>query len=108
MSRAKHKHQPGESTFKIYLTGFILCIILTLAAYFLVERHLLSGMTLVWTIVSLGTVQAIVQLIYFLHVGDEPHPRWNFLIFLFMALIVIVIVGGTMWIMYNLNYRMMG
>jgi cytochrome o ubiquinol oxidase operon protein cyoD len=48
-----------------------------------------------------------IQLHYFLHLGDEPKPQWNLLTFGFMIGVVLILVFGTLWIMNNLNDRMM-
>lgn len=96
-----------QGTLKTYISGFLLCIFLTLAAYVLVMKHLLTGLTLTLSIVSLGIIQFFVQLILFLHLGDEPKPRWNLIVFSFMALVVLILVFGSIWIMINLQYRMM-
>lgn len=90
---------------KSYVVGFILSIVLTLGAYFVVVEQLLPIGVLIGTIVGMGIAQALIQLILFLHLGREPKPRWNLLVFLFMALIAIIVVFGSLWIVYNLNYR---
>lgn len=94
-------------TFKFYLLGFVLCIVLTLAAYFLVARQLLAGWNLIFAILGLGVIQMALQLLFFMHLGSETKPRWNLLIFFFMAMVVVVIVFGSIWIMYSVNYREM-
>lgn len=96
----------GEGTFKSYFCGFILSILLTLVAYFFVVHRVLSGWGLIHTVVGVGIAQALIQLLYFLHLGKEPKPRWNLLVFIFMVAIVIILVGGSLWIMYHLNYNM--
>lgn len=101
----EYTHHHG--TLKAYLVGFALSLLLTLAAYFVVAKQLATGHALVGWIVGLAVVQAIVQLVLFLHLGNEPKPRPHLVVFLFMALILIVIVLGSLWIMYNLDYRMM-
>lgn len=93
---------------KSYSLGLLLCLLLTLAAYFLVVKHLLTGPTLIFAVIGLALLQAIVQLLLFLHVGDEPKPYWNLMVFLFMLLVVVILVFGSLWIMYNLDYRTMG
>jgi cytochrome o ubiquinol oxidase subunit IV len=98
---------PGHGSFKSYVFGFIWSIILTLVAYFLVTEHLLSGWNLIFTIVGLGVVQTLIQLLFFLHLGSEPKPRRYLLIFLFMALVLAILVGGSLWIMHNLDERVM-
>jgi cytochrome o ubiquinol oxidase operon protein cyoD len=46
----------------------------------------------------------VVQLHYFFHLGQESKPRWNLLMFLFMALVLVVVVFGSLWIMYSLEH----
>jgi cytochrome o ubiquinol oxidase subunit IV len=55
-------------------------------------------------LVTLAILQLVVQLMLFLHLGDEPKPRWNLLAFLFAVLVVAIVVGGTLWIMYELSH----
>lgn len=92
---------------KAYVLGFILSILLTLAAYILVAGKLLHGWPLNLAIIILGIGQTWVQLRLFLHLGEEANPKWNLLSFLFMALVVLIIVGGSMWIMAHLEERVM-
>lgn len=96
-----------KGSFKAYLTGFILSILLTLASFYLVIEKILTGWTLLFTLSGLGVLQALVQLVLFLHLGTEEKPRWNLIIFLFMTLVLVIIVFGSIWIMENLNYRTM-
>lgn len=102
------RHEPEHATYKSYSVGFILCVLLTLAAYFAVDQHLLSGMALIAAIFGLGLVQALVQLILFLHLDKEEGPRWNLMIFFCMFSVLLIIVIGTLWIMANLRYNVMG
>lgn len=97
----------NHASYQTYVIGFVLSIVLTLAAYFLVANQLLSGSNLDGVIIALSLAQIFVQLWFFLHLGDEPKPYWNLLAFGFMALVVIILVAGSLWIMYTLDYRMM-
>lgn len=101
------QEQTNSKILKAYIHGFLWSLALTLAAYYCVELRLLQGFTLILTIVGLGVVQAIFQLIYFLHLGEESKPKWNALIFFFMLTILLILVIGSLWIMYHLNYREM-
>ena len=103
----EYRKEPEYATYRSYTVGFILCVLLTLAAYFAVDQKLLSGMALIGTILGLGLLQAGVQLILFLHLDKEEGPRWNFFIFFCMISILFVIVVGTLWIMANLSYNIM-
>lgn len=106
-----HLNEPPQrveyGTLKAYLIGFVLSILLNLAAYFLAARHLFSGIALDSSLAVLGIVQAIVQLVFFLHMLKEPRPRWNLIIFYFMLMVLAIIVFGSIWIMDNLNYNLM-
>lgn len=94
-------------TMRSYLLGFFLSLFLTLTSYFIVVEHLLTGSSLAVTIGGLAALQAFVQLVFFFHLGKEPSPPWKLFVFLFMLLIVAIVVLCTLWIMYNLDYRMM-
>lgn len=97
-----------ESSFKSLTIGFILSGLLIVASYFIVVKEIFTGDLLFISIMGLLSVQAVTQLICFFHIGMEEKPRWNLITLLFMLLIAIVVIGGSLWIMYNLNYHMGG
>jgi cytochrome o ubiquinol oxidase operon protein cyoD len=97
----------SRGSLRTYLTGFVLSLILTAIPFALVMRGTWSpGVTLAG-ICSAGIVQILVHLHYFLHLDTSSAARWNVLALIFTFLIMILFVGGTLWIMSNLNYRMM-
>lgn len=89
-----------------YMVGFGLSILLTMIAFELVTKHVLHGAGLVTILIGLALIQFWVQLFFFLHLGKETKPRWKLLVLVFMVLVVLILVGGSIWIMNNLNYRM--
>ena len=97
----------GHGSYKSYIIGFILSIILTIVPYMIVVNHLLSREIMVFMVVSIGVIQLFIQLIFFLHLGTESKPRWNLMAFLFTLFVVGILVIGSLWIMYNLDYNMM-
>ncbi len=97
----------GPAKQESYIFGFIISLILTLISYFLVAENLISGFPLVATVGTLAFVQVVIQLIFFLHLGEEPSPPWNLFIFFYMVLMVLIIVIGSIWIMNHLDYQMM-
>jgi cytochrome o ubiquinol oxidase operon protein cyoD len=112
----KHNHnnhidfspeESGHGTYKSYFLGFVLSIILTLASYGVVKGQLFLPSTSYITISVLALVQLLVQLIFFLHITEEKKPRLNLISFLFTLILIIILVGGSLWVMYNLNYNMM-
>ena len=80
-------------------------MILTIAIYHFVTYDYLTGWVLTLTVFGFGTILALIQLVFFLHLGMESKPHWNTIAFLFMALVMLVVIGGSLWIMYNLNYN---
>lgn len=96
-----------HGSIKTYISGFILSLLLTFGAYYLVTAHLLSGSMLVGMIITLALVQMVIQLLFFLHLGQESKPRWNLIMFLSTIGIILTVVIGSLWIMSHLNYRMM-
>ena len=94
------------STYKSYITGFVLSVILTLSAYFAVVNHMFSSTALGIAIVALAFVQFIVQLVFFLHFGKGEDGSWNLLIFFSTVGIIFILVVGSIWIMNHLNYNM--
>jgi cytochrome o ubiquinol oxidase subunit IV len=96
-----------HGTLKAYLTGFLTCILLTAISFSLVATRLFTGPILVYTIIALALLQAIIQLLFFLHVGQEAKPRWETVVFYFMIIILLIIAVGSLWIMHDLNDRVM-
>lgn len=105
--RKPSKTKPHDGSYAAYITGFVLSIVLTLIAYLSVVNAWFSGVGLVAFVSGLAVLQLLVQLIFFLHLSRESKPRWNLMSFLFAALVVLIVVIGSIWVMYNLNYNMM-
>ncbi len=97
----------SEGSFKSYAAGFILSIALTVIPFALVMSGVLSRSGKLFVIFGTAIVQIFVHLHYFLHLDTASAARWNILALLFTLLIMILFVCGTIWIMHNLNYRMM-
>jgi len=91
---------------KSYSIGFGMAIIFTLAAFLTVTSGWFSQGAAIAIISLLAVVQLIVQLVFFLHLGRDK-VKWKASAFYTMLLILILIVGGSLWIMYNLDYNMM-
>lgn len=87
-----------------YFVGYGLSLLLTLSAFALVAQQSLSKRNLVAVVVLLALIQLFVQLRFFLHLGKESKPKWNLAAFAFMAIVLVILVFGSLWIMYSLNY----
>lgn len=103
----KEMKKEWHGTLHSYLIGFVLSFLLTSLSFLLVAAKVLSGKALVYTIVALALVQAVCQLLFFLHLGQEAKPRWETLIFYFMLALLLIIALGSLWIMSDLNDRVM-
>lgn len=90
-----------------YTLGFVGSVALTLAAYLFVTQSSVNGSQLLWAITGLAIIQLFVQMICFLHLGEEDRPRWRTWAFIAMTGALLLIVFGSIWIMNNLEYHMM-
>ena len=90
-----------------YLIGLGLSVLLTATSFSL------PGITLVWApaipiaLVVFGIAQMGVHLVFFLHITTAPDSTNNVLALAFGVLIVFLVIGGSLWIMANLNGNMM-
>jgi cytochrome o ubiquinol oxidase operon protein cyoD len=96
-----------HGTYKSYAIGFFTSILLTMLSFSLVITKFFSNPLLIYALMGLAIIQAMVQLICFLHVGQEAKPRWETISFCFMGLVLLIIVIGSLWVMHDLNDRMM-
>lgn len=99
----------GEShgSVKSYLIGFILSIILTIIPFGIVMRGGMAESTVVAVLVICAIVQVLIQLGCFLHLNTSSAQRWNLLAILFTGVLVLIVIGGSLWVMYWMNANMM-
>ena len=97
----------SRGTLKSYLIGFVLSLILTAIPFALVMSGGWSYTTIVSGIFGAGILQILVHLHYFLHLDTSSAARWNVLALIFTLAIMVLFVGGTIWIMFDLYHRMM-
>jgi len=99
----------SHKTLTSYLVGFILCVILTLIPFGLVafrNLHTLTVPQLYFSLAAFAIIQLYVQVVCFLRLNASQKGRGNLMSFIFTIFIVAVIVGGSLWIMINLDYFM--
>lgn len=97
-------HDTAHGSVKSYSIGFGLSLLLTGIAYVIADKQVTTGWTLIYVLAVLAITQLFVQLYFFLHLGRESKPRWNFTAFCFAAMVVVIVVFGSLWIMQNLDY----
>ncbi|GBR53065.1 MULTISPECIES: cytochrome o ubiquinol oxidase subunit IV [Gluconobacter] len=107
MAQAHTAHDGSHGSYSAYLIGFVLAVILTVASFAAVMTHALSpGMALA-ALTVLAVVQIVVHLVFFLHMNTSSEQSWNLMCFIFAAASVIVIIGGTIFIMHDTAINMM-
>jgi cytochrome o ubiquinol oxidase operon protein cyoD len=94
-------------TLPSYIIGFILCIILTLIPFAVVAKRTLPMEWIAFILAACAIIQLLVQTYCFLRLNFSKDGIENTLSFLFVLFVALVIVGGSMWIMYHMNYNMM-
>ncbi len=92
-----------------YLTGFGLAVVLTVIPFALVAMgDTLDRATVIAVVAGLGVVQLFVHLRYFLHVDFSREEREKVYLLAFSALLLFLMAAGTIWVLVNMNTRMMG
>ena len=87
-----------------YLVGFGLAAVLTIIPFALVA---LAGGGWVYGIVALcAAAQVVVHLRFFLHLSFRGQQREDLHLVLFTALILLLMIGGTIWVLGSLYTRM--
>ncbi|MCJ8508880.1 cytochrome o ubiquinol oxidase subunit IV [Rhizobium lemnae] len=101
-------HEAAHGSFKSYMTGFILSVILTAIPFWLVMGDVLESRALtVGIIIIFGGIQMVVHMIYFLHMNTRSEGGWTMLAMIFTIIIVVIMLAGSMWVMHHLNTNMM-
>ncbi|MES2402498.1 MAG: cytochrome C oxidase subunit IV family protein [Pseudomonadota bacterium] len=91
--------------FLSYVWGGSLALLLTITAFALVLWAGLPRFSLLIATGGLALVQILVQLRCFLHIGLRQ-KREDLQLILFSALLLIIMVMGSIWIMASLSTRM--
>ncbi len=103
-----HDHDSSHGvSYKGYAIGFILSVILTVIPFAVVMHPTLSHTAIIAVIFGFAAVQVLVHLHYFLHMDTSPEQRDMVTSFVFSALLIVFIIGGSIWIMNNLNHNTM-
>ncbi len=97
----------GHGSVASYIVGYVLSIIFTVIAFYIVMEHTLSTMATATTLGVLAALQVIVQSMFFLHVSIAPEKRVDLVSYTFSLFVAIVIVFGTLFVMHNASYNMM-
>jgi cytochrome o ubiquinol oxidase operon protein cyoD len=89
-----------------YLIGLALAALLTGLSFALPGTHLVWAPGIPVALVVFAIAQMGVHLVFFLHITTAPDNTNNVLALAFGVLIVALLIGGSLWIMANLNHNM--
>ena len=98
----------GHGSKRSYLVGFALSAVLTAIPFWLVMSGAIANPGVTSALVILFAVaQILVHTICFLHVNTQAEGGWTLLAYIFTAVILLITIAGSLWIMYHLNSNMM-
>jgi cytochrome o ubiquinol oxidase operon protein cyoD len=103
-----HGEGPGHFTRRGYLIGFLLSVVLTAVPFWLVMTGALQdAQVTAIVIIAFAVVQILVHTVCFLHVNTRAEGGWTLMAYAFTAVMVLIVIAGSLWIMYHLNTNMM-
>ena len=103
-------HADGDFhvSYKGYATGFILSVILTAIPFWLVMAKVLPTPRMTGLVIlGFAAVQMVVHMVYFLHMNAKVEGGWSMLALLFTVALVVIMLAGSVWVMYHMNANMM-
>ena len=113
MSAQHHEHHDAHddigyhATVKGYVTGFALSVFLTAIPFWLVIGKVLPASATVPVILGFAAVQVLVHMVYFLHMNAKVEGGWSLLALVFTVIVVVIMLAGSIWVMYHMNTNMM-
>jgi len=103
-----HGDGASHGTFKSYVIGFVLAVILTVIPFWLVMAKVFpDSSTTAMVLLGFGAVQIVVHMIYFLHMNFKSEGGWNMLALIFTVVLVVITMAGSLWVMFHMNHNMM-
>ena len=90
-----------------YLLGLALAALLTIASFWADQTREIYASGIAMALLVLAVAQIGIHLIFFLHITTDPDNTNNILALAFGALIVCLIVFGSLWVMLHLNHTLM-
>jgi len=108
-----HGHGHGHDavphgSLKDYAIGFVLSVILTAIPFWLVMHKAFDkSSTTAAVILAFAAVQVVVHMVYFLHMNGKIEGGWSLLATLFTLVLLVIVLAGSIWVMYHMNVNMM-
>ncbi len=90
-----------------YVVGLGLAVLLTCVSFFISGTSLVWGPSIPVALAVLAVAQMGVHLVFFLHLTTGPDNVNNVMALAFGVLIVLLLIGGSLWIMDHMNHNML-
>jgi cytochrome o ubiquinol oxidase subunit IV len=90
-----------------YLIGLGLATLLTIASFWADQTREIYASGVAMALLVLTVAQIGIHLVFFLHITTDPDNANNILALAFGALIVCLVVFGSLWVMLHLNHNLM-
>ena len=108
MTTQAHDTDETHGSYRSYIIGFALSVILTVIPFWIVlaevEIHLWLALTIIF---GLGAIQIMVHVFYFLHVTVKAEDGWKIMSLVFTGILLLIVLVGSIWVMTHLNNNMM-
>ncbi|MEV5020492.1 cytochrome o ubiquinol oxidase subunit IV [Sphingobium sp. LMA1-1-1.1] len=103
-----HHDAHSHGSIGSYMIGFGLSVILTAIPFWLVMSGALHDPQLTGIVImGFAAVQVVVHMIYFLHMNTRVEGGWSFMAMMLTVVLVVIVLSGSLWVMYHLNANMM-
>ena len=103
-----HDDHADHGSLKSYAIGFLLSVILTAIPFWLVMAKVIDkSSTMGLVLLGFAAVQVVVHMVYFLHMNAKAEGGWSMLALLFTVMVLVIMLAGSIWVMYHLNHNMM-
>lgn len=106
-----HDHEDDDGfhgTPRDYARGFVLSLVLTAIPFALVmSGGVGTSATTALVVMAFAAVQIVVHMVCFLHMNTRAEGGWSMMALIFTAVLVLILMAGSLWVMYHLNANMM-
>jgi cytochrome o ubiquinol oxidase operon protein cyoD len=106
-----HDHHDADvphGSLKDYAIGFVLSVILTAIPFWLVMAKVFDkSSTTAIVVLGFAAIQVLVHMVYFLHMNGKVEGGWSMLSTLFTLVLLVIVMAGSIWVMYHMNKNMM-
>lgn len=102
-----HAAELPHASLRDYAIGFGLSVILTAIPFWLVMARPLEAGPTIAIVLAFAVIQIIVHMVYFLHMSPKAEDGWTLTSLVFTIIVIVIMLAGSIWVMYHLNTNMM-